>query len=126
MNITPQPTRELNFGTPPMETLANKNNGDPKIKDWLSDDMTRELFNNKPDSNDIDDDTGVVNKEALEIACKKVFTMNRQFINFYQAKQFADNFSGPWGMHVTQESGRIRCSFSEPMKQKKTIETVSI
>ena len=55
---------------------------------------------------------------SLETACKKRFPVGRQFYNFYQAKQFVDKFSLPWGMLVTQESDKIFCCFGRPNTKK--------
>ena len=109
----------LTYSNPSQETLYAMTDGDDLTLDWLSADLIRELQMNKPEETDIDNDTGNTDKNALFLASSNVFTVNRQFINFYQAKQFVDSFSDPWGMAVTQESDRIYCCFGLAMKERK-------
>ena len=90
-----------------------------KLMNWLSQDLINEIQQDSPQSKDIDSETGKVDKEALEAVCSKLFTVNRQFFNFYQTKQYVDMFGEPWGMCVTQESDRIFCCFGLPKKQKR-------
>ena len=88
-------------------------------KNWLTEDLSKEIYEAAPKEGDVTKSTGKRDKESFKLACLSMFPVGRIFSSCIQIQQVARNFLDQWAVSSTCTGKQIRCFFSNPPNRKK-------
>ena len=94
-----------------------------KHKDFLTDDLRKEVDACSPMEGDRDMESGCISGaglQRLESICKILFKKNREFTSVYQLCQFAALLGSKWYFHIVRQGYSVCCHYAPQPTSKWT------